>query len=157
MIIGSDYIGIGIGAIIIKNHQILLIRRSSKLHLSRTSLGMWSVPGGEVDFGETLEHAVIREAQEEIDVDIKVHKLIGYTDQILHSPDLHWLSIHFLCTITSGRPSIQEPDKCDQIKYFSVSNPPPNSGIAHVISPLYQLGHLTKQQFHDRQENTPAS
>jgi len=51
---GKDYIGVGVGAIIQDDKgQILLFKRSSKLHPDRTTVGMWSVSGGEVNFGET--------------------------------------------------------------------------------------------------------
>ena len=48
------------------NNKILLVKRSSS---SRTESGTWSRPGGQVEFGETVEEAVRREIKEETDVD----------------------------------------------------------------------------------------
>ena len=50
---GKDHIGLGVGAVILRNDtQILLIKRSKQLAKDRTTVGMWSIPGGEVEYGE---------------------------------------------------------------------------------------------------------
>lgn len=43
----------------------------------RTDTGMWCLPGGLVEFGETIQEATIREVKEEIDVDCVIEKLVG--------------------------------------------------------------------------------
>lgn len=155
---GKHYIGLGVGAVIFdKQGRIFLMKRSSHTKVHRTTGGMWSVPGGEVDFAETCEQAVKREIKEELGIDIKVIKLIGYTDQILKQAQVHWHSMHFLCQIISGKPKILEPKKCDQIRWFNPHKLPPNCGIAHVIRPLYLLGKISQAEYNKRIKTTPES
>ena len=60
---GRDYIGVGVGAMVRNDAgEMLLGLRSSN---SRNDAGNWTAPGGCVEFGETLENAVIRETKEE--------------------------------------------------------------------------------------------
>jgi 8-oxo-dGTP diphosphatase len=56
---------VGVGAVILRNGKILLGKR-----LYEPAAGKWSIPGGLVELGETLEHAVIREAKEETCLDV---------------------------------------------------------------------------------------
>lgn len=51
---------VGVGAVIIDKGKILLEKRKNE-----PGRGKWSIPGGLVDLGETLEHAVVREMEEE--------------------------------------------------------------------------------------------
>ena len=51
---------VGVGAAIIDKGKILLEKRKNE-----PGRGKWSIPGGLVDLGETLEHAVVREMEEE--------------------------------------------------------------------------------------------
>jgi mutator protein MutT len=51
---------VGVGAVILNKDRILLEKRKNE-----PSKGKWTIPGGLVELGETLEHAVIREVEEE--------------------------------------------------------------------------------------------
>jgi 8-oxo-dGTP diphosphatase len=51
---------VGVGAVIISEGKLLLEKRGNE-----PSRGKWTIPGGLVDLGETLEHAVVRELEEE--------------------------------------------------------------------------------------------
>lgn len=156
---GKDYIGLGVGAVILKDNssKILLLKRSKKLPNDRTTVGMWSIPGGEVKFGEKVTEAVIREVREELGIEITIEKVIGNWDQILPQSKLHWHSVTFLCKIAKGRPVILEPEKFDQLKWWPVKKIPKNAGIAHVAAPLYLLGKMKREEFIKRLKETPES
>jgi ADP-ribose pyrophosphatase YjhB (NUDIX family) len=48
---GKDFIGVGVGATILNNkNEILLLKRRQTISEERTTSGMWSIPGGEVEF-----------------------------------------------------------------------------------------------------------
>lgn len=59
-----------------ENKNFILIKRKNN-----PFKGCWALPGGFVDYGETVEHAAIREALEETSIDVKLDKLINvYSD-----------------------------------------------------------------------------
>ena len=70
MIVGTDCIGVGCGALIINDkNEVLLLKRGKK---SKNEVGVWSKVGGTVEFGDTIEDTVVKEAKEEIDCDIEI-------------------------------------------------------------------------------------
>lgn len=116
---GQDYIGVGVGAVILNDKQeILLSLRGPK---ARNERGKWEIPGGCVEFGETFEQAIIREVEEELGINIKVKELLGLFDHILSEENQHWVSPTFICELISGEPCVQEPEKCEKIGWFSLT------------------------------------
>jgi mutator protein MutT len=155
---GKDFIGIGVGAIIVNDeNEILMMKRAASVDKDRTTTGMWSVAGGQVEFGESAEDAIKREIEEELCVEVEITKFIGYTDQILKESGVHWLCLHFLCKIKDGKPHITEHGKTEKLEWFAVTDLPINVGIAHVIRPLYLLGWITKEEYEKRLRTTPES
>jgi mutator protein MutT len=113
---GVDYIGVGVGAIIVDDQgRLFLARRGSK---AKNERGLWEFPGGSVEFGEKLAEALQREMREEYGIEIAVGELLDVVDHILVEEKQHWVSPSFLCTITSGEPTIREPEKCSEIGWF---------------------------------------
>ncbi len=113
---GFDYIGIGVGAIIVNPEgQLFLSRRGP---LAKNERGLWEFPGGSVEFGETLALALTREMCEEFGIDIQVGELLDVVDHILVDEKQHWVSPTYICQIISGEPEIKEPEKCSQIGWF---------------------------------------
>jgi 8-oxo-dGTP diphosphatase len=116
---GIDYIGVGVGAIILNDKkQILLGLRGP---LAKNERGTWEIPGGAVEYGETLTNALKREVQEEIGVEIEVGRLVQVVDHILPAENQHWVSPTYICKISAGVPTNLEPGKCDRLDWFSLS------------------------------------
>jgi 8-oxo-dGTP diphosphatase len=114
---GVDYIGVGVGAIIVNDAgQVFLARRGP---LAKNERGLWEFPGGGVEFGEKLADALQREMREEYGIGIVVGELLDVVDHILPEEGQHWVSPTFICQIQSGSPVIQEPGKCSQIGWFN--------------------------------------
>lgn len=128
---GLDYIGVSAGAFIVNDkREVLLCKRSMK---ARNEKGKWEAPGGQVHFGETREQAVKREIKEELGVDIEIVRILHTTDEILEKDKQHWLPTTFLAKIKRGQtPKILEPEKCDQIGWFSINKLP--SPISYITS-----------------------
>lgn len=119
---GIDYIGVGVGAIIVdKQGRIFLARRGPK---AKNECGLWEFPGGSVEFGETLAQALQREIHEEYGIKISVGKLVDVADHILTQEHQHWVSPTYICEIISGKPYIREPEKCTEIGWFYIDQVP---------------------------------
>ena len=92
---------VGVGAVIIQENRVLLIRRGQP-----PLLGEWSLPGGVLECGETLREAVIREAREETGLTVETGEMLGVYERIIRSEDgrvrYHYVLIDFLCRPASG-------------------------------------------------------
>lgn len=114
---GVDYIGVGVGAAIIKNGKLFITKRGKK---AKNERGKWEIPGGSVEFGETFEKAVKREIKEEHGIEVEIIELLGICDHIIPNENQHWVSPTFICRIKKGIPKILEPEKCDEFGWFSL-------------------------------------
>lgn len=119
--------GIGFGVMMLKDGKVLLGQRhpdpekaSSKLH----GEGSWTMPGGKLDFGETLAQGAVRELLEEtgMKTDVKNLKIMSVADEILE--DVHFVTVGFLCEKFEGTPSVMEPDEITQWGWFDLDNLP---------------------------------
>ncbi len=94
---------VGVGAVIIDNGRVVLIRRGHA-----PALGEWSIPGGLLEIGETLREAAVREALEETGLQVDPADLLGVYDRVLRDADertiYHYVLIDFLCHRLAGEP-----------------------------------------------------
>ena len=121
---GKDYIGVGCGALIVnEQNQTLLIKRTGK---TKSNAGQWSKPGGTVEFGETVEAAIVREIKEELGVQIKLGQFLGFTNHIIPEEQQHWVALHYLAQITEGEVQNLEPEKHEEVRWFSFDELPDN-------------------------------
>jgi 8-oxo-dGTP diphosphatase len=119
---GIDYIGVGVGAILVnKEGFVFLARRGPK---AKNEQGLWEFPGGSVEFGESLAEALQREMYEEYGIKISIGALVDVVDHILPQEHQHWVSPAFICQAVSGEPYIREPEKCTAIGWFSLDQIP---------------------------------
>ncbi len=80
----------GVGAVIICDGKILLEKRKSE-----PGRGKWSVPGGLVELGESVECAVVREVREETGLEVENPELIDVVDNII-TDDNGEIKYHFI-------------------------------------------------------------
>ena len=73
---------VGVGGVVIEDGRALLIRRGSE-----PLLGQWSIPGGTLELGESLEHGVVRELKEETALDVRILEMIEVFDRIYEDQD----------------------------------------------------------------------
>lgn len=76
---------------------VVLIRRGTDPYK-----GMWALPGGFVEVGETVENAAVREAKEETNLDVELERLVGVYSDPDRDPRGHNVSVTFLARITGG-------------------------------------------------------
>jgi len=108
--------------VLIKDNKILLSRRYNTGYFDNN----YSFPAGHLDGGETLKQAMVREAKEEIGV------VLDPTDlELIHImnrriPDNERVDFFFTARKWQGEPKIMEPEKCDDLSWFELSNLPSN-------------------------------
>jgi len=96
----SACIIVGVGAVVWDDcGQVLLIRRANP-----PRQGEWSLPGGKVEFGETLQAAALREVREETGLEIEILGLIDVVDAVSlpGAPDTHYVLIDYGARVVSG-------------------------------------------------------
>jgi mutator protein MutT len=94
---------VGVGAIILDGDKILLEKRKNV-----PSKGKWSVPGGLVELGESMEQAVIREVKEETGLEVYEPRLVDVVNYISLGERgaviYHFVIVDYLVTVKSGKP-----------------------------------------------------
>ncbi len=93
---------LGVGAVIIDDKQVLLVRRANP-----PLQGEWSIPGGLVETGETTRDAIIREVLEETGLRIEVAALVEVFERILRDSQsrvqYHYVLLDYRCRVLSGQ------------------------------------------------------
>ncbi len=93
---------VGVGAVILQQGRVLLIRRGAE-----PMKGRWSIPGGLVELGESLNDAVCRECLEETGLEVETVVLVELLDRI-HMEETrvryHYVIADYLCRVTGGEP-----------------------------------------------------
>lgn len=99
---------VGVGGVVVDDGRALLIRRGSE-----PLRGQWSIPGGMLELGETLQAGVARELREETGLEVRVLDLIEVFDRIYiqepidgspphQRPRYHYVIVDYLCERISG-------------------------------------------------------
>ena len=107
---------------LIKNNKILLARRFNVDWMN----GKYSLIAGHIEGNESVSQAIIREAREEAGIKIRKSNLEPAT--VIHrmSPDHEYIDFFFVCKKWIGSPTIIEPEKCDDMSWFSLNDLPKN-------------------------------
>jgi mutator protein MutT len=92
---------VGVGAVIVQDGKVLIVKRKYD-----PLAGQWSLPGGGVELGETLEDSIVREMREETGLDIEVGPVIEVFDRITRDGDgqvrYHFVLVDYLCWPVGG-------------------------------------------------------
>ena len=92
---------VGVGAVIVDEGKVLLIRRRYE-----PLKGEWSLPGGMVEIGETLESALMREMLEETGLRVDVGPVVEVFDRIMRDEQqrvrYHFVLVDYLCWPADG-------------------------------------------------------
>jgi 8-oxo-dGTP diphosphatase len=122
-----------------KNGEILLIHRATP---RRTQ---WEIPGGKIEPNEDAAGAAAREALEELGVEVRIVRELGSES---FEEDGHTIMYTWFLGDPSAEPSIGEPDKYDDIRYWPVKqlgetsetiSPNTANFIRHLNAGLVQL------------------
>jgi len=101
-----------VDAFVKKDNKYLAVKRGIAVEV-----GAWETPGGRVEFGEKIEDALIREIKEEVEVNIKINKFLGWGEGLncLHKDGfkVHRFVLYFDCEIVSGELQIDNEEASD--------------------------------------------
>jgi 8-oxo-dGTP pyrophosphatase MutT (NUDIX family) len=102
--------------VVVDDHGGILLHR-------RADSGLWSLPGGAMDVGESIAQTIVREVKEETGLEIDVVRLIGiYSDPrhvIAYSDGevRQQFSVCFACRVVGGR--LRKSDESHELRFFS--------------------------------------
>ncbi|MGC8896268.1 MAG: NUDIX hydrolase [Candidatus Bathyarchaeia archaeon] len=93
---------VGVGAVIIQNGKILLEKRKNE-----PGRGKWSIPGGLVELGESVDQTVVREVAEETGLEVCEPELIDVVDNVVRDDNgevkYHFVIIDFFVKLKGGK------------------------------------------------------
>jgi len=110
---------VGVGVIIKKDNKVLLGKRKNS-----HGEGDWALPGGHLEFGESLVDCAEREVLEETSMLIENVKPSTFTNDIFTKEDKHYITLYVVCDWKSGEVKRLEPEKCEMWKWFEWENLP---------------------------------
>lgn len=102
---------VGVGAVVVSDSKVLLVKRGHE-----PAKGLWSIPGGLIELGETADAAARREVKEETGVDVVIERLLDVVDNIVYDDRgkirFHYVLVEFVAhpVTTVARPSSDASD-----------------------------------------------
>lgn len=118
-------VGAGFGVILEKDGKILLGLRHpdpDKADSAFRSAGEWSLPGGKLEWGETLEAGAAREVKEETGITIKNPQVISVHN--CKNEHAHFMTVGLLTHEWEGAAQVMEPDEIVEWKWFPLDSLP---------------------------------
>ena len=108
---------VAVGAIVIDKGAILLVKRDRE-----PAKGLWSLPGGRVEVGESLREALVREVREETGIEVDVDGMIGTAERIVRNDEgviaFHYVILDYVCTARSV--DIKAGDDAAEVRWVPV-------------------------------------
>jgi mutator protein MutT len=110
---------VGVGAIIIREGEVLLEKRKNE-----PGKGKWSVPGGLVELGESVEQTVTREVKEETGLEVEKPEHIDVVDNIIRDESgrvkYHFVIIDYFMKLKGG--TLKAASDAEELKWVPLSD-----------------------------------
>lgn len=108
---------IGVAAIVLRGDQVLLVQRGRE-----PAKGLWGLPGGMLELGETVAEGVRREVLEECGVEVEVGPLVGVFEPMQRDGDgrlrYHYVVLDYLARYVGGE--LQAADDADDAQWVAL-------------------------------------
>ena len=110
---------LAVGAVILDGGRVLLVKRGQE-----PLKGQWSLPGGAVEVGETLDAALAREVREETRLDVRVGPVVEVLDRIQRDAsgriEYHYVIIDYLCRVRGG--TAASGSDADEVRWVELAS-----------------------------------
>ncbi len=130
---------VGVGAVVLDRDRVLLVRRARE-----PLKGVWSIPGGGLELGETLAEGLRREIREETALDIEILERVEVFERIMRDGggrvQYHYVLIDYLCEPAGG--VLRAGDDVDDarwVEHDSLAEFTVTKGTPAVIDKAFQL------------------
>ena len=129
----------GVGAIIFDGDRVLLVERAGE-----PLKGWWSIPGGLVETGETIEQALRRETREETGLELEQITRFDLFERIMRDADgraeYHYVLVDYICKQAGGQ--LRAGDDVSRVEWVSVAgmgNYKVTSGTVEAVERAYEI------------------
>jgi 8-oxo-dGTP diphosphatase len=110
---------VGVGVIVLRSGLVLLGKR-----IGSRGAGTWALPGGHLEFGESVEQCAIREVREETGLEIQGLTPGPYSSDVFASDATHYVTLFIVSGSAMGEPFVREPTMCAEWRWFRWSELP---------------------------------
>ena len=107
-------------AVFVRNGSKVIVHRRKNAHGKDT----WGLIGGHMEYGETPEQTVIREAKEEANITIKNARVIGITNDVMHADQKHYITIFMEAEFVSGDLKTNDPQFISELQWCDADKIP---------------------------------
>jgi len=104
---------VGVGVLVLRDGRVLLGQR-----IGSHGAGTWALPGGHLEFGETVEHCAAREVLEETGLPVQVVARGPYTSDLFPEAGKHYVTLFVVAHALTGIPTVREPSRCLAWRWF---------------------------------------
>jgi 8-oxo-dGTP diphosphatase len=128
---------VGVGVVIVRERKVLLgLRRGAH------GAGTWALPGGHLEWGESVENCARREVKEETGLDLGVVSQGPYTNDVMASEGKHYVTCFVEAKALAGEAKVLEPTKCECWAWFAWSEMPER--LFQPLKTLVESGFIPK-------------
>jgi len=129
----------GVAGIVLQHDDVLLVRRGAP-----PQKGLWSLPGGALELGESLQQGVTREVLEETGLEVRVLEFAGVFERIMTDDsgavEYHYVLLDYLCEQTGGALSAgDDAAEAAWVNRAELTDRPLTPGLQAVIEKAFTL------------------
>ncbi len=131
---------VAVGAVARRGDELLLVQRGRA-----PAVGEWSLPGGRVQFGETLSAAVVREVGEETGLQVAVNRYLGWVERIGADPEPYHFVIHdFLVDLRDPSSTPVAGDDAAAVEWVHIDRLEERAVVSGLVTFLADVGILQR-------------